>query len=214
MTLAGTMAPGLAIEGSTTVISRLKNAACVAGIVGGSLLVAGCALEATAEETAEQSLALGCDCDVPTQSVITVTGPDRYRSEQQVLLDAPVGKVWAKLGSLERFFEIALPNATDLQWVVGNGKSVGDELNFILDGGLIRLLVVTRDHHEHRFEYRLIEPSLGIEELESTLTLRACGNRTELVWVRNFRMSEGVSFDPLSQVVAQEFANVIARFSP
>ncbi|WP_437284998.1 SRPBCC family protein [Sorangium sp. So ce406] len=195
-------------------ISRRKNAACVAGIIGGSLLVTGCALEATAEETAEQSFALECACDLPTESVITVTGPDRYRVEQQVLLDAPVGKAWAKLGSLERFFEIALPHATDLHWVVGNGKSVGDELNFILDGGLIRLLVVTRDHQEHRFDYRLIEPSLGIEELESSLTLRACGNRTELVWVRNFRMTEGVSFDPLSQVVAQEFANVIARFSP
>ncbi|AUX39598.1 uncharacterized protein SOCE26_009920 [Sorangium cellulosum] len=193
-------------------ILRLKNAACMAGIVGGSLLVAGCALEANAEETAEHSAAL-C-CELPTQSVITEAGPDSYRVEQQVLLDAPVGQVWAQLGRLERFFEIALPNATDLRWVVGNGRSVGDELNFVLDGGLIRLLVVARDHHEHRFEYRLIEPSLGIAELESTLTLDSCGNRTALVWVRDFRMEEGVSFDPLSEVVQQEFANLIARFSP
>ncbi|MGK3960883.1 SRPBCC family protein [Sorangium sp. So ce118] len=207
----GAMAQAIEIEGSLAVISRLKNAASTAAIVGSSLMIAGCALEATAEETAEHSAALVCD--FPTQAVITNTGPDRYRSEQQVLLDAPVGKVWAKLGSLETFFEIALPNATDLHWVVGNGKSVGDELNFILDGGLIRLLVVDRDQQEHRFQYRLIEPSLGIEELESTLTLRPCGNRTELVWVRDFRMSEGVSFGPLSEVVQQEFANLIARFS-
>ncbi len=186
----------------------------MAGIVGGSLLIAGCTLEAATEETAEQSAPLGGEqCSLPTQSIITATGPDRYRVEQQVLLDAPVGKVWAQLGSLKRFFEIALPNATGLDWVVGNGKSVGDELNFVLDGGLIRLLVVARDQKEHRFEYRLIEPSLGIEELESTLTLSPCGNRTKLVWVRNFRMSEGVSFDPLSEVVQQEFANLIARFS-
>ncbi|WP_437677739.1 SRPBCC family protein [Sorangium sp. So ce131] len=193
-------------------ISRLKNAACMAGIVGGSLLVAGCALEANAEETAEHSAALSCD--LPTQSVITVTGTDSYRVEQQVLLDAPVGKVWAQLGRLERFFEIALPNATDLHWVVGDGRSVGDELNFVLDGGLIRLRVVTRDRDEHTFEYELIEPSLGIAELESTLTLSRHGNRTALVWVRNFRMEEGVSFDGLSEVVQQEFGNLIARFSP
>lgn len=172
-------------------------------------------METDTEAPAEQTAALRCsDCSLPTQSVITATGQDRYRVEQQVLLDAPLGQVWAQLGALDRFFQIALPNATELQWVSGNGKNEGDELNFVLDGALIRLSVVTRDRRAHVFQYRLIEPALGIEELESRLELRRCGNQTELYWVRNFRMGEGVSFDPLTQVVAEEFANIIERFAP
>lgn len=174
---------------------------------------AGCAVSA-AEEVDEQRAALGgCrTCSVQTESVVTDLGGDRYRVEQQVALDARVGAVWAKLGDLEQFFAIALPDAVDPHWVIGNGKSPGDEFNFLLDGALIRLQVVTRDRADHVFQYKLLQPALGIEELASALRLERCGHQTKLVWIREFRMSEGVSFDALREVVVQEFGNIIAYF--
>lgn len=174
---------------------------------------AGCAVPA-GEEVGEQSSALeGCrTCSVPTLSAIQELGDDRYRVEQQAALDAPLGAAWAKLGDLEKFFAIALPNAVDPHWVIGNGKSPGDEFNFLLEGALIRLQVVTRDKANHVFEYKLLQPALGIEELASTLRLERCGHQTKLIWTREFRMTEGTSFDALSEVVVQEFNSIIAYF--
>lgn len=181
--------------------------------------LSGCALDtgdqgptAATTEEAQAAIKKSPTGSSTIESTISIIGTDQYLVHQEASLSPSVHRVWKDLGRLDEFFRISLPDATDLQWVKGTGDEVGDEFDFILNGAQIRLEVVERDPHAHLYKYSILQSALGIEELNSTVTVKQTCHGTRLIWERKFRMAAGTSFDSMTGIVAQEFGNLVTHF--
>lgn len=163
----------------------------------------------------EQGVRADHSGSIPPVSTVTPLGDGVYRFTSTAILDVPEGAAWAKIHDIETLLAIALPAATDFQWLDGGGSSrVPSRFQFNALGSTVVEEVYLQDHAEKVLGYRLVTPALGIQTYVASVSLDPLDNdHTMVTFTRDMTFDDPASVDGFAALFEQEVAALHAYFA-
>lgn len=151
----------------------------------------------------------------PPVSTVTPLPGGGFRFTSTAVLDAPEGAAWARIGDIRKLLEIALPAATDFQWLDGgNLARVPSRYSFQALGATVVEEVTLRDVTEREFGYRVVYPTLGLQSYAATVSLDPVDNtHTVITFSRDITFDDPSAVDTWAALFEQEIADIQAYFA-
>jgi hypothetical protein len=151
----------------------------------------------------------------PPVSTVTPLPDGGFRFTSTAVLDAPEGAAWARIGDIRTLLEIALPAATDFQWLDGgNLARVPSRYSFQALGATVVEEVTLRDVTEREFGYRVVYPVLGLQSYVATVSLEPADNtHTVITFSRDITFDDPSAVDTWAALFEQEIADIQAYFA-
>jgi hypothetical protein len=142
-------------------------------------------------------------------------GPNQYRIVSRATFDQPVTKIWPVFRNFEKLVNVGLPGLTsDFEWLNGGTPDrVPSQFRFVSGGAYVVEEVYHRSDDEHVLRYRVLEPVLGILELDSELRLTPISDaQTAYTATRKITLEPG-TIDGLGALVSLETQNMKNYFA-
>jgi hypothetical protein len=139
-----------------------------------------------------------------------------FRFVGSVVLDRPIGAVWAKAHNIESFVAIVLPGlASNFQWVDGGSPGVVPaRFSFEANGATLLEEVYYRSNEDHVLKYQLVTPALGMESYLATVDLTSEGPQsTRVTYTREMRFADPSLLASFSGLLQLEMTNLQAYFA-
>jgi hypothetical protein len=139
-----------------------------------------------------------------------------YRFVGAVVVNLPIGAVWAKCRNIETLLEIVLPGiASNFQWVEGgNPGVVPARFTFEANGATLLEEVYYRSDEDHVLKYQLVNPSLGMESYLAAVELTSQGaTGTLVVYTREMRFADPSLVGSFTGLLQLEMENLQAHFA-
>ncbi len=117
---------------------------------------------------------------------------------------------------MEQIIPIALPGvASDFEWVDGGSPGkVPSRFQMSVFGETLLEELFYRSHEEHKLQYRLVTPALGIVSYIGTIELDEVeAGRTVITFTRNLRFADPSLVSPITASMQPEVANILAYFA-
>lgn len=151
----------------------------------------------------------------PPVSAVTPLPGGGYRFTSTAVLDAPEGAAWAKIGDIRQLLAIALPAATNFQWLDGgNLARVPSRYSFEALGATVVEEVTLRDVTEREFGYRVVFPTLGLQSYTATVSLEPADNtHTVITFSRDITFDDPSAVGTWAALFEKEIADIQAYFA-